>query len=64
MVKYSAKKLSRKRFFEVKQAMEDYNKDLMSLAEFRKIIHPEEAEAYEKMFKEAGFELTNISFLN
>jgi len=55
-------KLSRQRFFEVKQVMEDYNRDMINITEFRKLIQPEEAAAFESMFKEAKFDISRIQF--
>jgi hypothetical protein len=62
MTKAGIKILSRQRFFEVKQVMENYNRDLIGFAEFQELIKPEEAESYEFMFRLAGFNVSEVRF--
>ncbi len=63
MFKAPVQRLSRQRFFEVKKIMEDYNNDLIGLADFKKRLKPKEAEAFQAMFKQAGFEISKVDFL-
>jgi len=62
MTKAGIKILSRQRFFEVKQVIESYNNDLIGFSEFQRLIKPEEAEAYEFMFRQSGFNIAQVRF--
>lgn len=62
MIKTWHKNLSRQRFFEVKQVMEDYNNDLIGFNDFKQLISPEEAESYEDMLRRSGFMISKVHF--
>ncbi len=62
MIKTWNENLSRQRFFEVKQVMEDYNNDLISFTDFKQLISPEEAESYEYMLRRSGFNISKVHF--
>lgn len=61
-IKADLKILSRTRFYEVKEVIENYNNDLIDFIEFQKLIKPEEAEAYKYMLRDAGFNISMVRF--
>lgn len=55
-------KLTRKRFYELKSLIDDFNKDRINLQQFTLQLSSEEAKIYGVMFRKANRNLDNLEF--